>query len=104
MIRTYTEPLVLKTEGGHVWMLLNTATTLMMVWLGERKSAIDIDKGEYHTCGCIGTVDDMLEICVITFVTTARLEVLWSTICVAWDTTACSWDETFTTFCAVIVC
>ena len=27
----YIEPLVFNTVGGHVWILLSTATTLMMV-------------------------------------------------------------------------
>ena len=55
------------------------------------------------TSFCTGAVDDMLEILVNTAATTARLEALWSTTCVAWDTTDCSCAVTFTTFCVVTV-
>ena len=60
------------------------------------------DKGEH--CTCKGTVEDMLEICVITFVTTAKLDMLWSTTCIAWDTTACNCAVMLPTLRAVMVC
>ena len=87
----YTEPLVFKTIEGQVWILLSTDTTLMMVWGRE---FLLVQEMELHSnaltlldTGTSGEDSVTLDIWVITVVTTARLEALWSTNCVAWDTT-----------------